>query len=215
MEKDLKNAVDEYNDLNTKEKKLSESLDKNRQKYAEAQNSFSANRSRNKVLQFLVQLKNEGKLDGLYGRLGDLGAIDEKYDIAISTACGPLDNVVVDTIDTAQRCVEFLKQSQVGTATFIALDKQEKWREHVTNKQQTFPEGVPRLVDLIKVKDPKFLTAFYYSLKNTLVANDLEQATRIAYNHSQRNRVVTLKGEIIEVSDNKSAAFNNTYKYSI
>jgi structural maintenance of chromosome 4 len=54
------------------------------------------------------------------------------------------------------------------------------------------------------VREEKFLTAFYYSLRNTLVANDLEQATRIAYNHSQRNRVVTLKGEIIEVSGTMS-----------
>lgn len=132
-----------------------------------------------------------------------MGAIDEKYDVAISTACGALDCIVVDTIDTAQKCVELLKTNNVGSATFIALDKQEKWREHVNRRINT-PENAARLVDLIKVNDEKFLTAFYYSLRNTLVANDLEQATRIAYNHSQRNRVVTLKGEIIEVSGTMS-----------
>lgn len=60
-----------------------------------------------------------------------------------------------------------------------------------------------RLVDLIKVNDPKYLTAFYYSLRNTLVADDLDQATRIAYGQN-RNRVVTLKGEIIEVTGTMS-----------
>ena len=54
---------------------------------------------------------------------GDLGAIDDKYDVAISTACGALDNIVCDTIDTAQKCVEFLKQNNIGVATFIGLDK--------------------------------------------------------------------------------------------
>lgn len=54
---------------------------------------------------------------------GDLGAIDEKYDVAISSSCGALDNIVVDTIDTAQRCVTFLKEQNVGVATFIGLDK--------------------------------------------------------------------------------------------
>ncbi len=58
------------------------------------------------------------------------------------------------------------------------------------------------------MNDPKFLTAFYYSLRNTLVANDLEQATRIAYGGGQRNRVVTLKGEIIEVSGTMSGGGN-------
>lgn len=54
---------------------------------------------------------------------GDLGAIDDKYDVAISTACGPLDNIVCDTIETAQKCVNFLKRNNIGSATFIALDK--------------------------------------------------------------------------------------------
>lgn len=54
---------------------------------------------------------------------GDLGAIDEKYDVAISSSCGALDHIVVDTIDTAQKCVTFLKEQNIGRATFIGLDK--------------------------------------------------------------------------------------------
>ena len=54
---------------------------------------------------------------------GDLGAIEEKYDIAISTACGALDNIVVDTMDTAVKCVEFLRRNNLGVSTFIGLDK--------------------------------------------------------------------------------------------
>lgn len=54
---------------------------------------------------------------------GDLGAIDDKYDVAISTACGALDNIVCDSIDTAQKCITFLKHNNIGAATFIGLDK--------------------------------------------------------------------------------------------
>ena len=68
---------------------------------------------------------------------GDLGAIDEKYDVAVSTACGSLDCIVVDTMDTGQICVESLKQNKVGQASFLALDKQEKWREHSIKKMTT------------------------------------------------------------------------------
>ena len=43
---------------------------------------------------------------GIFGRLGDLGAIDAKYDVAISTAAaGQLDTILVDTVDTAKRYV--------------------------------------------------------------------------------------------------------------
>ena len=54
---------------------------------------------------------------------GDLGAIDAKYDVAISTACSPLDHVVVDNIDTATKCIDFLKKNNVGISTFLSLDK--------------------------------------------------------------------------------------------
>lgn len=43
--------------------------------------------------------------------------------MAISSSCGALDNILVDTIDTAQKCVMFLKEQNIGFATFIGLDK--------------------------------------------------------------------------------------------
>ena len=41
------------------------------------------------------------------------------------------------------------------------------------------PENLPRLFDLVKIKEQKFATAFYYSLRDTAVAKDLNQATRV------------------------------------
>ena len=61
---------------------------------------------------------------------------------------------------------------------------------------------MPRLFDLIKVSDPKVKTAFYFALRDTLVAKDLDQATRIAYG-KQRFRVVTLNGQLIDQSGNQ------------
>ena len=46
------------------------------------------------------------------GRLGDLGTIDNRYDVAISTACGALDNIVVDTEADAKICVQYLKYAR-------------------------------------------------------------------------------------------------------
>lgn len=59
------------------------------------------------------------------------------------------------------------------------------------------PENAPRLFDLIQVADDRVRPAFYYAIRDTLVANDLDQASRIAYGRV-RYRVVTLKGELIE-----------------
>lgn len=131
-----------------------------------------------------------------------MGAIDAKYDIAVSTACGPLDDIVVDTVATAQACITYLRQHDIGRATFIALEKQQRFQAKIGRKIQT-PENVHRLFDLIRVEDEQVLLAFYYGLQDTLVAQDLDQATRIAYGKT-RYRVVTLKGELIELSGTMS-----------
>lgn len=43
------------------------------------------------------------------------------------------------------------------------------------------------------------MPAFYFALTDTLVANDINDATRIA-NSGRRWRTVTLKGEVVETS---------------
>ena len=69
MEKELEQANKEMGQVSQQEKSLSELVSRGRQKCGEAQNSFSSNRNRNRVLGFLMQLKKEGKIKGLYGRL--------------------------------------------------------------------------------------------------------------------------------------------------
>jgi structural maintenance of chromosome 4 len=131
------------------------------------------------------------------GRLGDLGAIDIKYDVAVSTAGGGyLDSILVDTASTGKQCIEFLKKHNIGRGNFLALDKTTGFQS-ACDRRQEYPLGAPRLFDLIRVSDPSLRTAFYHCLKETLVATDIEQANRIAYG-TVRYRVVTLTGELIE-----------------
>lgn len=62
------------------------------------------------------------------------------------------------------------------------------------------PEDSPRLFDMVRVKDTSVRPAFYFALRDTLVAQDMEQATRMAFQKDRRWRVVTLKGQIIEMA---------------
>lgn len=50
------------------------------------------------------------------------------------------------------------------------MDLFPKMKEHFST-----PENVPRLFDLIKVKDERMKLAFYAAMGNTLVAKDLDQ----------------------------------------
>ncbi|ESR44392.1 hypothetical protein CICLE_v10010934mg [Citrus x clementina] len=175
-----------------------------RQKVAELKSVMDSEKSQGSVLKAILQAKESNQIEGIYGRMGDLGAIDAKYDIAVSTACPGLDYIVVETTSAAQACVELLRREKLGVATFMILEKQvdlfPKMKEHFST-----PENVPRLFDLIKVKDERMKLAFYAAMGNTLVAKDLDQATRIAYGGNKEfRRVVTLDGALFEKSGTMS-----------
>lgn len=116
----------------------------------------------------------------------------EKYDIAISTSCGRLDDIVVDTIDTAQACVQYLRTNNLGRyisiivgpetcrATFIILEKIQHLRKYA-DAPFTAPANSERLYDLIKVQKPDVKIAFYFALKDTLVTQGLERASRYVH----------------------------------
>ena len=63
-----------------------------------------------RLMKALLLAKASGDIPGIYGRLGDLGAVDKEYDVAVSTACAALDYVVVDSTGTAQACVKLLRE---------------------------------------------------------------------------------------------------------
>ncbi|CAK5074944.1 unnamed protein product [Meloidogyne enterolobii] len=170
-----------------------------RRKYEEQKQTEECYTSANKLLNRIMEAKRNGEIQGIFGRLGDLGAIDEKYDTAISVNFPQLEYIVTDTIQTAQQCIELLKREQLGVSTFIALDKQQQYWRNIRAVPKT-PENVPRLFDLIRVKDEHVLPAFYYVLGETLVADDIVAATRIAMGSERRWRTVTLKGELVDVS---------------
>ncbi|PAA62513.1 hypothetical protein BOX15_Mlig034484g1, partial [Macrostomum lignano] len=199
MQKSLERARRDEAALQQREAGLAEEARGLRVRVDEARRQLEQ-RSQSRVLQALLEQKKRGRFTGVRGRLGDLGAIDERYDVAMSTACGPLDDIVVDTIATGEACVRFLKEQRIGTATFIALDKMEQWAAE-SSKRCNAP--IPRLFDLLQVPDPKVRNAFYYAIRDTLVAKDLDEATRVAYG-TPRYRVVSEQGGLIELSGTMS-----------
>ena len=151
-----------------------------RAKVEESRAASRQARSSGQVLEALRRQAKRGAITGFHGRLGDLGTIDDKYDVAVTTACGALNHLVVETVAQAQHCVEFLRKNNVGRATFIIL---ERIQGLATRASQPFacPSGALRLFDLVQPKDAKFAVAFYHALQDTLVADDLDQATAIAF----------------------------------
>ncbi|KAH7886361.1 RecF/RecN/SMC N terminal domain-containing protein [Phlebopus sp. FC_14] len=206
IQKELQSHAKEYQGAQMRVQDLRTKASSLRQRVDEAKASQAASTSQSKVLDHLTRLKQTGRIDGFHGRLGSLGTIPDKYDVAVSTACGALNNMVVDTVAQGQACINFLRTQNVGRASFMVLEKLSSDR---INERVSTPENVPRLFDLIKPKDPKFAPAFYKGVGNTLVANDLDQANRIAFGGSKRWRVVTLAGQLIDSSGTMSGGGNH------
>lgn len=173
-----------------------------RLKTQDAASTLVQAQNKNQVLANLYRLSKSGRITGFHGRLGDLGVIDDKYDVAISTACSALDSMVVETVETAQTCIEYLRRNKLGYATFICLDKLRKFNMNPINVPGN-PMTVKRLFDLITPKDKMFLPAFYSKLRDTLVAPNLAEAKSVAYGPT-RFKVVTLDGKLVDTSGTMS-----------
>mmetsp|Transcript_10602 Transcript_10602/g.19885 ORF Transcript_10602/g.19885 Transcript_10602/m.19885 type:complete len:1329 (-) Transcript_10602:23-4009(-) len=196
----------------TKEKDLESKVRVQRGKTETAKAAFAAASTRGTLLNALLQAKktpgNPVNRAGLLGRLGDLGTIDAKYDVACSTAFGGLNNLVTETTKGAEICVKYLRDKQLGRATFSILEKFKNLDSRMKKKPKT-PEGVPRLFDLVEVEDEKLLYAFYHAMGDTLVAEDLDQAVRIAYEGDRcKWKVVTLQGQVIDTSGTMAGGGN-------
>jgi len=167
-----------------------------RAKYEEAMAARNSESSRSGTVSALMAAKRD--IPGIIGRLGDLGSISDQYDVAISTACGALDQIVVQDTASAQACVELLRKRKLGVMTFLILDRQ----QHLAPRMSGFkaPAKSKRLFDLIEVSKPELRVAFYSAIRDTLVVEDKALATKIALDGPQRHRVVATDGTIIEAS---------------
>jgi len=194
--------------LEQTEHALSEDMVKSKDRLEAVKQAAATRQNRGQLLSALLEASRKGgPLEGctLAGRLGDLGSVDAAYDVAASTAGGMLDALVTETTEGAERCVKYLREHNLGSATFVMLDKQPA--------PAPAPASAPlkRLFDLIRPQHDKFAPAFYYAVKDTLVADDLAQAVAVSYGTAgapkqqqqqgkAKYRVVTLKGELIELA---------------
>lgn len=173
---------------------------------AERRAALEAARSRGAVVEAIMQLKASGRVPGIFGRLGDLGRIDPRYDVAVTTACHALDNIVVQSADTGQACLEHLRATRAGRGTFIILDEVARlpWVQRGSTAAYTPPAGAQRLFDLVTLAHERFRPALYWALGDTLVADRADMATTIAFRSGPRRRVVTLDGQLMEPSGTMS-----------
>ncbi|EXX86267.1 chromosome segregation protein SMC [Paenibacillus darwinianus] len=140
-----------------------------------------------------------GGLSGVHGAVAELIRVPEHLEIAVETALGgALQHVVMEDERSARQGIAFLKQRQLGRATFLPLDVMkgrsvpESEKRHIVGTDG-YVGVAAELVD----SEPQYASIVANLLGNVLLAETLEQANRIAAKCQYRFRVVTLEGDVV------------------
>lgn len=131
---------------------------------------------------------------GVHAPLMKLGKVDEEYSVALEIAVGGrMAHIVVDDEHVASTCIELLKSSNAGRATFVPLNKIVKCPKSMSlPKDKGVIDFAINLIDF----DDEYLNAFYYAVGDTLVVEDREVANKLIGKY----RMVTLSGDLFEKS---------------
>lgn len=133
-------------------------------------------------------------IQGVHAPLMKLGQVDEEYSTAMEIAVGGrMAHIVVDDEHVASTCIELLKSSNAGRATFVPLNKIVKCPRSLNLPKD---KGVIDFaINLIDFED-EYLNAFYYAVGDTLVVEDRSVANKLIGKY----RMVTLAGDLFEKS---------------
>ena len=142
-----------------------------------------------RAIEFLLA-KN---IKGVHGTIGQLGKVNNEYELAIETAIGSrLGHLVVDDDQVAHDCIELLKKHQAGRVTFVPLNKIVAQPPGLLPNYAGVIDFAYNLIDF----NPQFTKAFQYACGQTIVVQDMTVARKLI----NQARMATVSGELIDKS---------------
>ncbi|MEY8292937.1 chromosome segregation protein SMC [Carnobacteriaceae bacterium 52-44] len=144
-------------------------------------------------------MQQKDTLEGIVGTVAELVKIPAEYIQAIDTVLGSSGQfVVVQDEKTARDAINYLKQTKRGRATFLPLTtiKPRSLSNQVKN-QVTQIAGFVGIASELVTNDSDVQNIIDNLLGQTIIAETLEAANKIARLIQFRNRVVSLEGDVI------------------
>ena len=205
INENLEKIEEDINNLNLKKKKLNiELTDKiKNQNNLERKIEILRDSIENNSLftPAVKQILNNPKLKGIHNVIGNLLEVSEDYSVAISTVLGSsASNIVVDDEVCAKEAINYLKNNNIGRATFFPLNiiKPKFIDEKVLSDLKKI-DGFVGVASQLVCYDKKYHNIIANQLGNVLVVSDIDVANIISKKINYSNRVVTLTGELIHV----------------
>lgn len=135
-------------------------------------------------------------LSGIHGTLSQLITVDNEYSLAIEVALGAaMQNVVVSTESDAKRAINFLKQNNVGRATFLPISNIKP--RHIDEKDLDDNFGFVDIASKLVDADSQYRDIVENLLGNVIIVEDIDCAIGIAKAYKNRYKIVTLDGQVM------------------
>ena len=155
---------------------------------------------------------NNPRLSGIHNTIGNLIEVDEKYNLAISSALGySANNIITDNEESAKEAINFLKK--IGRATFFPLStiKPKTVESSILTELKKEPGFIGIASDLIKY-DKIYSNIMLNQLGTIIIIDNLDNATRIGRKINHRYRLVTLDGDMVNIGGSMTGGRQNKPK---
>lgn len=136
--------------------------------------------------------------NGVFGAVAELIEMDSEVVTAIETALGAsLQNIVVDTDITAKQIIEYLKQHNLGRATFLPLNGLQVYPTRPQEQSAAKENGAVGIASELVRCDERYRRVIEFLLNRTVIVKTMDDAVRIARKYGHKVRLITLDGDVI------------------
>jgi len=148
-------------------------------------------------------------IGGVHGLVSKLITVNDKYVTAIEIALGNMiQNIVVDDDDCAKKCIETLKSTKGGRATFLPISSV---KGDVIKHPPKDEKGYIGLAHELLEFDEKYTGIFESLLGRCVVVDNIDNAVAMARNNGYKLKIVTLDGQLINAGGSMTGgSFNKT-----
>lgn len=223
----LLDLLKEYKNLESSLEKSKESLRAKNERVSKTSNELERMKAKKNSLSEMQEnytgyyagvravMQNKETLNGIVGTVAELIRIRKDYIQAIDTVLSSSGQfIVVENEEAGREAIHYLKETKSGRATFLPLTtiKSRSIPNQTINKIKDISGFIGIGSDLVTY-DSKIKNIVKNLLGQTIVAETLEAANKIAAVIQYRNRVVSLDGDIINPGGSMTGGgsrYNNT-----
>ena len=143
-------------------------------------------------------LTQNGEKPVIYGPVSLLFEVDTKYSLAVETALGgALQNIVTEDEAGAKAAIAYLKRQNGGRATFCPVTTVNGTELDADKMMLTVKKGFVAVASKLVRADAKFAGIIRNMLGRIIVADNIDNAAKLAKSLDFRYKVVTLDGQVV------------------